>query len=153
MAKMDIRWAQLDVARQMETVEFIEKFVTLLADSGYNGLLLYLEDRIKTASYQLPADNEVYTVDEIKHIVAYAAERGVEVVPCVATLGHAERFLREINSAAVYVNASTRFTDGGEFGFGAEIGISTQKLHVRGPMGLSALTTEKYLIRGEGAVR
>ena len=94
MAKMDIRWAQLDVARQMETVEFIEKFVTLLADSGYNGLLLYLEDRIKTASYQLPADNEVYTVDEIRHIVAYAAERGVEVVPCVATLGHAERFLR-----------------------------------------------------------
>ena len=66
---------------------------------------------------------------------------------------HAERFLREIQSAAVYVNASTRFTDGGEFGFGAEIGISTQKLHVRGPMGLPALTTEKYLIRGEGAVR
>ena len=64
-----------------------------------------------------------------------------------------ERFLREVNSAAVYLNASTRFTDGGEFGFGAEIGISTQKLHVRGPMGLPALTTEKYLIRGEGAVR
>ena len=66
---------------------------------------------------------------------------------------NSERFLKEVNSAAVYVNASTRFTDGGEFGFGAEIGISTQKLHVRGPMGLSALTTEKYLIRGEGAVR
>ena len=66
---------------------------------------------------------------------------------------HAERFLNEIQSAAVYVNASTRFTDGGEFGFGAEIGISTQKLHVRGPMGLPALTTEKYLIRGEGAIR
>ena len=65
----------------------------------------------------------------------------------------ANRFLREVNSAAVYVNASTRFTDGGEFGFGAEIGISTQKLHVRGPMGLFALTTEKYLIRGEGTVR
>ena len=64
----------------------------------------------------------------------------------------AERFLKEVNSAAVYVNASTRFTDGGEFGFGAEIGISTQKLHVRGPMGLPALTTEKYLIRGNGAV-
>ena len=64
-----------------------------------------------------------------------------------------ERFLREVNSAAVYLNASTRFTDGGEFGFGAEIGISTQKLHVRGPMGLFALTTEKYLVRGEGVVR
>ena len=94
MAKFDIRWAQLDVARQMETVDFIEKFITLLADSGYNGLLLYLEDRIKTASYQYPADNEVYTVDEIRHIVEYASARGVEVVPCVATLGHAERFLR-----------------------------------------------------------
>jgi glutamate-5-semialdehyde dehydrogenase len=65
----------------------------------------------------------------------------------------ARRFQAEVNSAAVYVNASTRFTDGGEFGFGAEIGISTQKLHVRGPMGLMALTTEKYLIRGEGSVR
>ena len=63
------------------------------------------------------------------------------------------RFQREINSVAVYVNASTRFTDGGEFGFGAEIGISTQKLHVRGPMGLMALTTEKYLINGNGSVR
>ena len=94
MAKFDIRWAQLDVARQMETVEFIEKFIVLLADSGYNGLLLYLEDRIKTASYQLPADNEVYTADDIKRIVKFAAEHNVEVVPCVATLGHAERFLR-----------------------------------------------------------
>ena len=59
----------------------------------------------------------------------------------------------EVDAAAVYVNASTRFTDGGEFGLGAEIGISTQKLHVRGPMGLSALTTEKYIIKGDGQVR
>lgn len=66
---------------------------------------------------------------------------------------HAERFLKEIDSAAVYVNASTRFTDGNEFGFGAEIGISTQKLHARGPMGLVALTSYKYLIRGNGQVR
>ena len=65
----------------------------------------------------------------------------------------AKRFQERIDSVAVYVNASTRFTDGGEFGFGAEIGISTQKLHVRGPMGLSALTTEKYLIDGDGSVR
>ncbi len=62
-------------------------------------------------------------------------------------------FRKMVDAAAVYVNASTRFTDGGEFGFGAEIGISTQKLHARGPMGLSALTTQKYLIRGEGQVR
>ena len=66
---------------------------------------------------------------------------------------HAQRFLDEIDAAAVYVNASTRFTDGFEFGFGAEIGISTQKLHARGPMGLLALTTTKYIIYGNGQIR
>ena len=62
-------------------------------------------------------------------------------------------FTAAIDSAAVYVNASTRFTDGGEFGFGAEIGISTQKLHARGPMGLDELTTVKYIVTGSGQVR
>ena len=66
---------------------------------------------------------------------------------------NAQRFLNEVDAAAVYVNASTRFTDGNEFGFGAEIGISTQKLHARGPMGLEALTTTKYIIYGNGQVR
>ena len=66
---------------------------------------------------------------------------------------HAERFLNEIDAAAVYVNASTRFTDGLEFGFGAEIGISTQKLHARGPMGLKELTALKYVIYGDGQIR
>ena len=66
---------------------------------------------------------------------------------------NALKFQKNVDAAAVYVNASTRFTDGNEFGFGAEIGISTQKLHARGPMGLEALTTMKYLIYGEGQVR
>jgi glutamate-5-semialdehyde dehydrogenase len=66
---------------------------------------------------------------------------------------HSKKFLREVDAAVVYVNASTRFTDGGEFGFGAEVGISTQKLHVRGPMGLSSLTSYKYLAHGTGQVR
>jgi glutamate-5-semialdehyde dehydrogenase len=65
----------------------------------------------------------------------------------------AEQFLNAVDSATVYWNASTRFTDGGEFGFGAEIGISTDKLHARGPMALPELTTYRYLIRGDGQIR
>jgi glutamate-5-semialdehyde dehydrogenase len=67
--------------------------------------------------------------------------------------GRAMRFLREVDAGAVFVNASTRFTDGGEFGMGAEMGISTQKLHARGPMGLTELTCQKFIILGEGQVR
>jgi glutamate-5-semialdehyde dehydrogenase len=65
----------------------------------------------------------------------------------------AQRFVAEVDSAAVLVNASTRFTDGGEFGFGAEIGISTQKLHARGPMGLPEMTSTKYVVTGNGHIR
>lgn len=89
--------------------------------------------------------------DAIDHVNKYSTGHSEAII--TESIENGERFLREVNSAAVYVNASTRFTDGGEFGFGAEIGISTQKLHVRGPMGLFALTTEKYLVRGQGAVR
>ena len=66
---------------------------------------------------------------------------------------NANRFTESVDAAAVYVNASTRFTDGGEFGFGAEIGISTQKLHARGPMGLRELTSVKYIVTGDGQIR
>lgn len=89
--------------------------------------------------------------DAITHINRYSTGHSEAII--TNSDENATRFCREINSAAVYVNASTRFTDGGEFGFGAEIGISTQKLHVRGPMGLFALTTEKYVITGDGAIR
>ena len=67
--------------------------------------------------------------------------------------GRAQRFLREVDAGVVVVNASTRFADGGEFGLGAEIGISTQKLHARGPMGLKELTCTKFIVLGEGQVR
>ena len=87
----------------------------------------------------------------IEHIRTYSSGHS----ECIVTrdLENAQRFAASIDSAAVYVNASTRFTDGGEFGFGAEIGISTQKLHARGPMGLRELTTTKYIIYGDGQVR
>ena len=87
----------------------------------------------------------------IEHMERYGSHHSDAIVTGDAEA--AERFLNEVDSAAVYWNASTRFTDGGEFGFGAEIGISTDKLHARGPMGLEELTTYKYVVRGDGQVR
>ena len=97
----------------------------------------------------------VKIVDGIDGALAHIAQYGTNHSECIVTrsLENAERFQREVDAAAVYVNASTRFTDGGEFGFGAEIGISTQKLHARGPMGLYELTSVKYLINGDGQCR
>jgi glutamate-5-semialdehyde dehydrogenase len=89
--------------------------------------------------------------DAVVHIETYGTHHSDAIV--TSLISTAERFLNEVNSAAVYVNASTRFTDGEEFGYGAEIGISTQKLHARGPMGLDELTTVKYTIRGSGQIR
>ena len=94
----------------------------------------------------------VSSLDEaIEHINRYNTGHSETIV--TENLVSAHRFQQEVDAAAVYVNASTRFTDGFEFGFGAEIGISTQKLHARGPMGLRELTSTKYLIYGEGQVR
>ena len=89
--------------------------------------------------------------EAISHINKYNTKHSESII--TADYENAKKFLNEIDAAAVYVNASTRFTDGFEFGFGAEIGISTQKLHARGPMGLLALTTTKYIILGDGQVR
>lgn len=89
--------------------------------------------------------------EAIEHINHYNTGHSESIV--TRDYGHSMKFLNEIDAAAVYVNASTRFTDGFEFGFGAEIGISTQKLHARGPMGLLALTSTKYVILGEGQIR
>ncbi|MGF1585407.1 MAG: glutamate-5-semialdehyde dehydrogenase [Bacteroidales bacterium] len=89
--------------------------------------------------------------DAIIHINKYGSKHSESIV--TESYTNSQRFLAEIDAAAVYVNASTRFTDGFEFGFGAEIGISTQKLHARGPMGLKELTTTKYIIYGNGQIR
>ena len=94
----------------------------------------------------------VDSLDEaLEHIARYSTGHSEAIV--TDSYPNSRRFLEEVDAAAVYVNASTRFTDGGEFGFGAEIGISTQKLHTRGPMGLPELTTVKYQIEGSGQIR
>lgn len=94
----------------------------------------------------------VSSVEEaIAHINKYNTKHSEAII--TNNMEHAEKFLNEVDASAVYVNASTRFTDGFEFGFGAEIGISTQKLHARGPMGLKALTSYKYVIYGTGQIR
>ena len=94
-------------------------------------------------------------VDNVEEAIEYINEYGTHHSDSIMTknIDNAEKFLNEVDSAAVYLNVSTRFSDGGEFGFGGEIGISTQKLHARGPMGVRELTTTKYVIRGNGQIR
>ena len=95
------------------------------------------------------------TVDSVEEAIAHINKYNTKHSECIITNDAecAEKFLNGVDAACVYVNASTRFTDGFEFGFGAEIGISTQKLHARGPMGLKELTSYKYEVRGTGQVR
>jgi glutamate-5-semialdehyde dehydrogenase len=107
------------------------------------------------ATEHMSLDISVRVVDDlteaIDHIRAYSTGHTESII--TESVSNAERFLAEVDSAVVMVNASTRFTDGGEFGFGAEVGISTQKLHARGPMGVSELTSTKWTVRGTGQVR
>jgi len=95
------------------------------------------------------------TVDSVEEAIAHINKYNTKHSECIVTndTQTAEKFLNGVDAACVYWNASTRFTDGFEFGFGAEIGISTQKLHARGPMGLKELTSYKYRIKGTGQVR
>jgi len=94
----------------------------------------------------------VDSLDEaVKHIAEYSTGHSESII--TESYSASQEFIARVDSAAVYVNASTRFTDGGEFGLGAEVGISTQRLHARGPMGLRDLTTAKYIITGNGQVR
>ena len=94
----------------------------------------------------------VTSVEEaIQHINHYSTGHSEAIV--TDNYFASQKFITQVDSAAVYINASTRFTDGFEFGFGAEIGISTQKIHARGPMGLTELTSSKYIIYGEGQIR
>lgn len=122
---------------------------------------------VEIAPYAQPASEEDWETEYLDLILAIKIVSGIDDAidhinrygthhsECIVTENytHAQRFLQEVDAAAVYVNASTRFTDGFEFGFGAEIGISTQKLHARGPMGLKELTSSKYIIYGQGQIR
>jgi glutamate-5-semialdehyde dehydrogenase len=125
----------------------------ILDSSGYKPLRHAVEQDWSTEFLDLVL--AVRVVDSLEDAVAHIERFGSHHSDCIITRNEqtAEKFLQEVDSATVYWNASTRFTDGGEFGFGAEIGISTDKLHARGPMGLEELTTYKYLIRGNGQVR
>ena len=118
-----------------------------------NGVVAAQEDDWHTEHYSLDISVKVVaSLDEaLEHIAKYSTHHTESII--TENLANAERFLAEVDSAVVMVNASTRFTDGGEFGFGAEVGISTQKLHARGPMGLPELTSTKWVVRGAGQVR
>ena len=107
------------------------------------------------ATEHMALELSVAVVDDLDaalaHIRRFSTQHTESII--TADMASAERFLAEVDSAVVMVNASTRFSDGGEFGFGAEVGISTQKLHARGPMGLPELTSTKWIVRGDGQVR
>ncbi|MBR2471449.1 MAG: glutamate-5-semialdehyde dehydrogenase [Clostridia bacterium] len=160
------------VCNAMETLlvssAVAEKFLPALAEkmSEYNVEIRGCE-KVRKYISAVPATDEDYATEFLDYKLAVKVVDGIDEAISHITkysTGHSEaiitnsyensqRFLNEINSAAVYVNASTRFTDGFEFGLGAEIGISTQKIHARGPMGLKALTTIKYVIYGNGQIR
>lgn len=132
---------QVEIRADQEACALVEGFVQAAEEDWGREYLDYI------LSLKL-----VDSIDEaIAHINRYNTKHSEAII--TSDYANAQRFLNEIDAAAVYVNASTRFTDGFEFGFGAEIGISTQKLHARGPMGLKELTTTKYIIYGNGQVR
>lgn len=134
-----------------------EKDVKIIGDEKVKAIISDIidatqEDWSKEYSDYIIAVKIVENIDEaISHINKYSTGHSEAIV--TKSYESSQRFMQRVNSAAVYVNASTRFTDGCEFGFGAEIGISTQKLHARGPMGLKELTTVKYTIYGNGQIR
>nr|WP_297864477.1 glutamate-5-semialdehyde dehydrogenase [uncultured Acetatifactor sp.] len=135
-----------------------EKNVELRADARAQKLLGDSARPASESDWDTEYDDyilAVRTVDELEEAIAFINAHGTGHSESIVTGNYfkAQRFLDAVDAAAVYVNASTRFTDGGEFGLGAEIGISTQKMHARGPMGLEELTSSKYVIYGEGQVR
>ena len=151
--------------------DFLPKLKAALVDERQAAELVPVELRLDeaaaqiipgTAATELDFDTEfldyilaVAVVDDLDAAIAHVQRHSTHHSDCIVTENRAaaDRFVDEVDSAAVYVNVSTRFTDGGEFGLGCEMGISTQKLHARGPMGLDELSTYKYIITGSGQIR
>ena len=132
---------KVEIIADTRASKYLKDF-KLATEADWEEEYLSLKISIKTVS----------SIEEaIDHIEKYSTKHSEAII--TTSFENSEKFLQEVDSACVYVNASTRFTDGGEFGFGGEIGISTQKLHARGPMGIRELTTTKYIIRGNGQVR
>ena len=135
----------------------LEKDVILYGDARAKAILpdIIPADESDWGTEYLDYKMSVRVVDSVEEAIAHITRYSTGHSECIVTDNPktAEKFLNEVDSAAVYHNASTRFTDGGEFGFGAEIGISTQKLHARGPLGLPQLTSVKYKIFGNGQIR
>jgi glutamate-5-semialdehyde dehydrogenase len=139
-----LRTAGVEVRGDAETCRIVEGCLDVVLATPEDWSTEYMDLRI--------AVGVVDSVDDaIAHINYHSTKHSEAIV--TRNAAHAERFLQKVDSAAVYWNASTRFTDGGEFGFGGEVGISTQKLHCRGPFGLNEMTTTKYQIFGSGQVR
>ena len=134
-----------------------EKDVTLVGDSKAREIIPDMEKATEAdwATEYLDYKMSVKIVDSVEEAIDHIYKYSTGHSECIVTenAGTAEKFMNQVDSAAVYLNASTRFTDGGEFGFGAEIGISTQKLHARGPIGLPELQSFKYKIYGDGQIR
>ena len=134
-----------------------EKDVTLVGDSKAREIIPDMEKATDAdwATEYLDYKMSVKIVDSVEEAIDHIYKYSTGHSECIVTenAGTAEKFMNQVDSAAVYLNASTRFTDGGEFGFGAEIGISTQKLHARGPIGLPELQSFKYKIYGKGQIR
>ena len=148
--------------------EIKDNFLPLLKQKmdEYNVIIKGCEETVKVVEVDQATEDDYYkeyndyivtvkVVEDINEAIKHINKYGTKHSDCIITenIMKAESFLNQIDSACVYVNASTRFSDGGEFGFGAELGISTQKLHARGPMGLKEMTTYKYKIYGEGQIR
>lgn len=147
IAKIALPRIAADLESRGVTIHGCEKTLQLISGVAATEVDWATEYYTLDLSVKVVADLD----EALEHIAKYSTHHTESII--TENQSNAERFLQEVDSAVVMVNASTRFTDGGEFGFGAEVGISTQKLHARGPMGLKELTSTKWLVRGNGQVR